>query len=402
MFDFKKYIMCVVCFSFSIFAFSEVLKDDEMDEDDVAINLSRADNLPQEVLGGAPDPYFEGYIQALVDMHFYEYQVIVVVKDHEVLLSNLPKNDLTAKSIISFVADVPGVKSVKVVDGLPPKEAAERETYVNRPQVSGIWFPQTTELFLPFIASPRQIIYSIGYRGGDRVMGKTAVAFSIGGDFPIFRWLDVFCWKGDLQISIEAGIWSVFNMIVEHHNRAGGTELVNTDYAVGFPLTYAINQWSFRLRLYHISSHLGDEFLVNHPHFHRKNPSFEALDFFFSYQVNKGLRLYAGPGVILHSDDSYPMKYFYAEYGGEFRFCGTKFYYHKLYGTYVVAAHFRNWQFQHFDFDGTLVAGYEWSKLQGVGSKIRLLAGGHVGFSAEGQFSRKKTAYGTVGIYYGF
>jgi len=364
--------------------------------------LSRTDGIPIESLNGMPDPYFEGYIQALVDMHFYEYKVVVLVKKHEVWLANLPKNKLIAKSIISFVRDVPGVKNVRAINGVPPKEMATREKYVNRPQVTGIWFPQQTELFLPLIANPRQAIYSIGYRGNDKVCGRKAVAVSLGDDFPIYRWLDVFKWHGDLQIGIEAGIWSVFNIDVKGYNPQGGTELVNTDFYVGIPLTYAVNKWAFRFRVYHVSSHLGDEFMVNHPGFRRVNPSFEVIDFFTSFQAYEALRLYIGPGAIVHSDRSFPMKWYYLEYGLETRFGGTKMYYHKLYGTFFAAAHLSHWQRHHMKPNGTYVLGYEWSKLQGVGRKIRIMGEFHHGYSLEGQFFRKHTHYWGIKMAYGF
>ncbi len=370
-------------------------------QDDMVASLTRSDNLPEESIAGAPDPYFEGYIQALVDMHFYEYRVQVVVKDHTVWLANLSKNQQNAQSIISFIKDVPGVKEVKTFDdGMPPKEMKERQKYLNRPQMSGIWFPQMTELFLPLAASPRQVVYSIGYRGGDRVCGKSAAVISLGDDFAIFRWLDV--WKGDLQIGIEGGIWSVFNLKPGSPNINGGTELVNTDFYGGIPLTYARNKWSFRLRVYHLSSHLGDEFMVNHPGFNRVNPSYEVLDFFTSFQASDVWRLYIGPGWIMHSDRSFPMKRFYVQYGVESRFWGHKFYYHKLYGNFFAAAHIQNWQVWHWNFDETVVFGYEWSKLQKVGRKIRIFGEFHNGYSMEGQFFKRKTTYGAFKMSYGF
>ena len=368
-------------------------------QDDVAVN--RSDNIPKENLDGADDQYFEGYLQALVDMHFYEYKVVVIVKDRNVWLSNMPKNALTYKSIVSFLSDVPGVKRVVVINGVPPEELEAREKYVTRPKVNGIWFPQTTTLFQPMLANPRQVTYSIGYRGNDKVAGREAVAVSLGDDFPIFRWLDVFRWHADVQIGIESGIWTVFNMDPSP-NIGGGTALFNTDFYGGIPLVYSINKWVWRLRLYHISSHLGDEFLVNHPGFDRKNPSFEVLDLFFQYQAFEQLRFYAGAGLILHSDGTFPMRHGYFEYGFEARFWGSKIYYHNLFGTFFVATYFRNWQLNNFNFDGTYLLGYEWSKLQGVGRKIRIFSEYHHGFSPEGQFMNKRTSYWSIKVAYGF
>jgi len=373
----------------------------DAEDGDVAAVLCRTDNIPIESIDGADDQYFEGYLQALVDMHFYEYKVVVIVKERNVWLANIPKNALIAKSITSFLKDVPGVKRVAVIDGVPPEEMIKREKYVNRPKVCGIWFPQTTVLFPPMIANPRQVIYSIGYRGGDKVAGKQAVEISLGDDFPIFRWLDIFRWHGDLQIGVEAGIWSVFNMDPKP-NLGGGTALFNTDFYVGIPLVYAVNKWAWRFRVYHISSHLGDEFMVNHPGFYRRNPSFEAFDVFLSFQAFNALRLYGGPGYIIHSDHSFPMKHFYVEYGFEGSFLGTKIPYHNLYGTFFYATYWRNWQLNDFNIDGTYLLGYEWSKIQGVGRKIRIFAEYHHGFSPDGQFMNQRDHYWGARLAWGF
>ena len=365
--------------------------------------LSRSDNVPESSITGASDPYLEGYIQALIDMHYYEYQIVVLVKDHTVWLANLTKNQMMAKSIIAFVKDVPSIEEVKVLDDLPPEEIVQREKYVTRSQVRGIWFPQTTELYQPMIASPRYYVgYSFGYRGEDKVIGHHSVYISMGDHFPFFRWLDITSWHGDMQIGLEACMWSIFNVDVPSPNINGGTALTNSDFYISIPLSFAADEWSFKLRVYHISSHLGDEFLVNHPGFVRVNPSFEAVDFFTSYQAWDFWRFYFGPGYIMHSDQSFNMKHFYVEYGTEIRFGGRKFYYHRLYGNWVVAANFRNWEYLHWNFDGTALVGYEFSKLQGVGRKVRFLATFHHGFSLEGQFSKMRTSYFTIGFAYGF
>lgn len=369
-------------------------------EEEVAV-LSRADNFSSASLEHDSDTYFEGYLQALVDMHYHEYKVVVIVKDNVVYLANLPKNELTRSSIIQFVKDVPGVGEVKVVNGLPPKEIEKREKYVKRPQPSGTWFPQMTVLFQPLIANPREITYSFGYRIGDDVIGSRVVPVSLGDIFTIYRWHNVI-YGGDIEAGITAGIWSVFNMNVKGNNFAGGTELANTDYFVALTLAYAHDRWSSRYRFYHISSHLGDEFLVNHPGYPRVNPSMEAMDIFVSYQALFGVRLYGGFGWIFHWDDSYPLKPLYIAYGAEFRFLGTRFLKQSLYGTFFIAGYIQNYQYQHWNFDETVVAGYEWSKLQGIGRKVRVYFQYHHGYSAEGQFSKDKSSYVAYVVSYGF
>lgn len=366
--------------------------------------IKRSDSLPVESFEQASDAYLEGYIQALIDMSYYEYSVIVIVKDHHVILSNLPKNDLIAKSIISYVQDLPGVKSVEVQKTLTPDELENKKAYTEGPRVSGVWFPQATVLFLPLIADPREPMYSANWRFGDRVIGRKAVAVALGDDFPIFRWHDVFWWHGDLQIGVSAGVWAVFNFSHVPHRRRNTCELVNTDYKVGFPLTYAFDKWSHRLLPYHISGHLGDERMVHRPHYihKRRNPSFEALEWITAYQFSSGFRVYAGPAVIVHSDPSFPLKTFYVKWGAEVRLFGQKLNYHRLFGTPFFAAHMENWQVRNWNINCTFKLGYEISKLQGVGRKMRVYLEYNQGYSYEGQFFLKRTKYGEVGLSWGF
>ena len=365
-----------------------------------AVVLTRKDSIPEEI-HKATDPYFEGYIQALVDMHYAEYQVVVLVKNKSVWLANMPSNKMLANSIVAFVKDVPGVEDVHVLNGVPPEDEELREKYVERPQLKGIWFPQMTELFLPLIADPRAATYSLGWRSGDRVCGNKCVGVSLGDDFPIYRWLDV--WGGDLQIGIEAAIWSVFNMDPHPNNVKGAAaELVNTDFYGGIPITYAIGPWSFRLRGFHISGHLGDEYMIDHPNVKRLNPSVEAIDFFVSYQATEAIRLYVGPGVYVNSDPTFPWKPIYFEYGTEARFLGSKFLKQKLYGTCFIALLWRNLEQLDYNFDGTYRMGYEFSKLQGIGRKFRLYIGYHHGYSLEGQFAKERTHYFEYNMNYGF
>ncbi len=360
---------------------------------------SRADILKNGHLSGQEDSYLEGYIQALVNAHYYEFDVIVVVKERVVCLYNLPKNELVANSIVSFVSDVPEVTSVKIMEGEPPPVIKQREEKESA-RVKGVWFPQSTLLYQPMIADPREVSYSVGYRLGDNVIGQKVIAISMGDHFPIFRWNQVGPWRGDLQIGIVAGIWSVFKMGKTGHNNEF-SELVTTDYLVGIPLSYAFDKWAMQMRIYHVSSHLGDEFLVDNPGFERKNPSMEAIDFFTSYQVIDALRFYGGAGVVIHSDCGYHLKPLYGQIGGEVRLLGHKSFYHRLYGTPFLAVNLRFWQENSYGIDGTYQIGYEWSKLAGIGRKMRVFAEYHNGYS-EGQFFKQRTSYVSFRLSYGF
>lgn len=363
---------------------------------------TRSDSIP--LVEEMDDEYLAGYLQALIDMHYYEFQVQVVVCDCNVYLYHLPKNELLARSILAFICDVPYVQSVHRVD-----EDEDDEPYcegVEEPpaceftspyaEVRGIWFPQSTVLFAPLIADPRQVTYSAAWRINDHPIGQNVGAVTFGDDFPIFRWKDVLRWHGDMQIGIEAGVFAVFDL--DHMEKS----YVNADFFVSIPLTYAFDLWSFRFRIWHLSSHVGDEFLMAHHNFDRKNLSNNAVDFFASYQFDESLRIYCGVGDVFSSDDEFPVKPFYIEYGTEIRLGGLRSYYHKLYIQPFYAMNLLNWQENDWELDATYQLGIELSKLQGVGRKVRFFFEYHDGFCDEGQFINVRSTYYALRLSYGF
>src|SRR5688500_206521 len=90
----KRYMLQIwlACLPFFLYA------DIDSPEAELTL-LSRSDSIPAEI-ESASDAYFEGYLQALVDMHYAEYRVVVIAKEKKIWLANLPKNELLAKSII--------------------------------------------------------------------------------------------------------------------------------------------------------------------------------------------------------------------------------------------------------------------------------------------------------------
>lgn len=345
------------------------------------------------------DKYFQGYVQALIDMNYYEYRVTVTVQDRIVYLYNLPKNSALCSSIVQFVESIPGVDCLKLE--CPPheeEEACENEQAALYPpgRVSGIWMPQQTVLFAPLLADLRQSMYSGAYRWGDRVMGKHAGAVSFGEDFPIYRWRNIGSHSMDVQIGIEGCVFAVFD--ISHSN----TILMNADYYVGIPVTWAYDNWSWRFRIYHISSHLGDEYMVEHPDVVRLNASREAVDIFVSYQYHTWMRPYLGFGWNIHYDPCFPIEGPYVQYGVEFRFLGRRDCFNSLYMQPFLAFNVQNAHFHNWEFDASSSLGIEWSKIQGVGRKMRISVDGHAGFCPDGQFCKEKTAWVQIKLAYGF
>jgi hypothetical protein len=115
------------------------------------------------------------------------------------------------------------------------------------------------------------------------------------------------------QLGISGAVLAQFNMDAE------SLDLINADYIIGFPLGYRNGVWSARARLFHQSSHLGDEFLLLPQNAALKKPrinlSFETVELLAGWDW-KGLRLTAGPSYIVHS--STPLKRNSAQAGIDF------------------------------------------------------------------------------------
>jgi hypothetical protein len=94
------------------------------------------------------------------------------------------------------------------------------------------------------------------------------------------------------QWDIEAGILSQFNM------DSSSDDLLNTDFLVGFPVTYANDPLLLRFRVMHQSSHLGDEFILSGEAPDRINLSLEFVELLAAYRFNEW-RFYGGGSTAL-------------------------------------------------------------------------------------------------------
>ncbi len=149
---------------------------------------------------------------------------------------------------------------------------------------------EVTRLFAPLIADPKQAHFFATWLWvrSPTVTGTLAsiglgedVALVSGGDR---RW----------EISVAAGVFSQFNMGTRSN------DLINTDFTIGLPLAYRAGPVSLRVKLYHQSSHLGDEFILNtNPA--RVNLSFEAAEVLAAREFGS-VRAYGGGEYIVRHE----------------------------------------------------------------------------------------------------
>lgn len=91
--------------------------------------------------------------------------------------------------------------------------------------------------------------------------------------------------------------------------------LINVDYQGGLSATLRQGSFSGRLRLYHQSGHIGDDFLLENPEFPAYNLSFEAIDTILSFDIGWA-RFYGGAGWMIRRDPQ-RLKRFSLEMGAD-------------------------------------------------------------------------------------
>jgi len=160
-------------------------------------------------------------------------------------------------------------------------------------EVDGTVFLPEGDLFCPLLADPKAEHSFVSYlKGdfppfeGDAPTGDLSIgSVGLGDAFPLVRWTGGAPGNG-LQIGLVGGIFAQFNLDAE------SLDLINADYLVGIPVTFRWSGFSTRVRVYHQSSHLGDEFILG-TDIERTNLSFESVDLLVSQELGP-LRAYGG------------------------------------------------------------------------------------------------------------
>lgn len=154
------------------------------------------------------------------------------------------------------------------------------------------WLPDG-KLFCPLAADPKAGRSFASYLRGDfsSLADPTPTSTNIasvgfGDGFALLRLPGLRPGNG-LQIDIEGAVFAQFNLDRRSY------DLVNADYLVGIPITLRVDGFTSRMRVYHQSSHLGDEFLLGSTFQNRVNLSFEAAEVILSQEVGR-IRLYGG------------------------------------------------------------------------------------------------------------
>jgi len=265
-------------------------------------------------------------------------------------------------------------------------------------EVSGYVPLPRGDVFCPLLADPKGQRSFVSYLHetsdqGDMNVGSVGISdafglLRVGGPKP-----------GDgFQVSLAGSVFAQFDL------ESTSYDLVNADYIIGLPITFRRKAFSMRFRLYHQSSHLGDEFLLreNNPKFVRENISFEAAEMILSLDGGP-FRVYGGGEYLLRRDPK-DLERYVAHGGVELRparrlvrfgtVAGVRF----VAGGDVKASEEQDWKPA-----VSIRTGFEFDRPRDTdppGRRWGLLFEAYTGPSPYGQFFRNQVRYFGAGIHF--
>jgi len=239
----------------------------------------------------ASDEFIRGYATAILQRDFQLTAKTLNVKSGVVYISGLEASDGVRDRMKTSLAAIDGVRQVVVAEKgefVP----AGGETAIS-PEVN-VFLPRDL-LFKSLLADPRWPHFSASYQQymqNDQLDGVGSATF--GETFSFYRFAGP--WTSQMEVGLQAGVFSIFDM------NSDSNDLVNADYFVAVPLSFKKDNFSAMARVFHQSSHLGDEYLLSGQSGERINLSYEGVDLLLSYNLPLGFRLYGGGGYLFDRD----------------------------------------------------------------------------------------------------
>ena len=140
-------------------------------------------------------------------------------------------------------------------------------------------------LYSSYLAGPRESrIGGVWFANSD---GPDVNDVTLGGRVGILRsGTDNPQWPEGWQLDLEGAAFPRLNL-------DENLDVDATDFRFGVPLSWRRGQWQAKFSYYHLSSHVGDEFIERNAGFQRINFSRNALVLGVGYFATPDLRLYA-------------------------------------------------------------------------------------------------------------
>ncbi len=344
----------------------------------IAAGLALVASTSAMAASKAPDDaYLAGYAAAVLEQRlgWPAGSYTLEVSDGRLRLDAKHHDDATAAR--EALATIGGVSKVRLADATAGEP------------VSGRWFPPP-ELFRPALADPKEPRFFVSprhYDTGTETLWLAEVGY--GTNFPVYGRIDEA--GNGWNIGISGGLFGLFNL------EADSFDLINADYTLGFPLTWRQGKTSGRLRLYHQSSHLGDEFLLNAAP-ERINLSFESLEGLLAYDFEP-FRVYGGGEVLLRRKPA-DLERLMAHAGIEYFSGSATTLLPGLRGRPFVGLDLKSFDEHDWSIDRSLKVGMQFDAPHSD-HYLRLSVDGYRGYSPHGQFYSDRISYLGLGVLFG-
>jgi len=329
-------------------------------------------SIPVAAAGPSSDEYIRGYAEAILKRDFQIFAESLKVQHGVIYIRALEASDVVDDRIKTSLAAIEGVRKV-VISRQGDVAAPLAEKTELTPEVN-VFLPRDL-LFSSLLADPRWPHFSASYQShlnndrldavGSATFGETFSIYRIGGP-----------WGSLMEVGLHAGVFSIFNM------DADSKDLINADYIVALPFSIKKNNFSAMVKIFHQSSHLGDEYLLSNLEEERINLSYEGVDGLLSYNLPYGFRLYGGGGYLFDREPS-EMEPWIAQGGVEFNSPGAWWN-----GALrpVAAVDVQSREESDWEADVSLRAGVQFENPEFLSRKLKLMLEYYKGRSPNGQF----------------
>lgn len=278
----------------------------------IFVLLLVAVSLPPAASASPDDGFLRGYATAVLSETFGAAAPKIRVTNGVITVTGA--SDADRARISTVLARVPDAVRIEFEEAAPsamaaapvppiPASGATAPSSPSAPPV--VWAPEIDTGFLPsglvfdpLLADPRWPHFSASIqRYIDDPQFRHIGAVGFGETIPLYR-KPLPSIGGYWEVGIQAGVFAIFDM------DSDSRDLVNADYFAALTGAYGLGPFQALARLYHQSSHLGDEFLLR-TRTNRVNLTYEAVDLKLSYHFfDHRVRLYGGGGYLFDQDPS--------------------------------------------------------------------------------------------------
>jgi len=335
------------------------------------------------------DAFLAGYAAGVLEREFSLSADGLMVKDGQVHLPDRGFGRLEREEIARLLRAIPGVRGV-TFDAAPVELSAS--------DASLTAFLAPGRLFEPLLADPRwphfyatyDYYSDVGDPSGSKPIEHVGSA-GFGETLSMVRQTlgSGLRWEAGLQ----AGVFAIFDL------DSPSKDLINADYFVGPFATFRYGDLALLTRLYHQSSHLGDEYVLREQltGSERVNLSYEAVDAVLSWELPYGLRLYGGGGYLIDTDPV-GLDPGIGQYGMEWRAPTT-------WGSGlrpVVAADFQVREENDWGTDTSIRAGVQFEDPNRFSQRLAVMLEYYDGRSPNGQFYTDRVEFVGLGLHFYF